>query len=85
MARQQTRRKHTVKAELRVLGLSRAGSSLDLEIFARRVKLGEIVIGRGSLYWYGRRRQRAKRVSWSRFAETMDELAYGSRMDPESS
>jgi hypothetical protein len=34
-------------------------------------------IGRGSLYWRGGGRHRSKRIPWSRFAEKMDELAYG--------
>jgi len=70
-------KKHHVKALLQVPGLSKAGSSLKMEIFARNQKLGEIIIGRGSLYWYGRNRQKRKRVSWTRFSEMMDELAYG--------
>lgn len=70
-------KKHDVRAELQVPKLSKAGSSLKLVIFARKEKLGEIIIGRGSLYWYGRHRQKRKRVSWTRFAEMMDELAYG--------
>jgi len=71
------RKKYAVKAELRVPGLSKAGSSLDLKIYASKLKLGEMTIGRGSLYWYGRYRQKRKRISWTRFAEMMDELAYG--------
>jgi len=35
------------------------------------------VIGRGSLFWYGRSRKRSKRIPWSRFADMMDRLAYG--------
>lgn len=35
-----------------------------------------MVIGRGSLYWYGRNRQKRKRIRWTKFAEMMDELAY---------
>jgi hypothetical protein len=70
-------RMHAVKAELQVPGLSKAGSSLSLKIYASKLKLGEIMIGRGSLYWYGRYRQKRKRISWTRFAEMMDELAYG--------
>ena len=34
-------------------------------------------IGRGSLYWYGRRKQKSKRIDWSQFAQMMDRLAYG--------
>ncbi len=70
-------RKHEVQASLRVPQLARAGSSLNLEIYAHQEKIGELIIGRGSLYWYGRSRQKSKRIAWSRFAEMMDELAYG--------
>ena len=59
--------------------LAKAGSSLDLEIYASKQKLGTLIIGRGSLYWYGRNRQNRKRISWTHFAEMMDELAYGPR------
>jgi len=34
------------------------------------------VLGRGSLFWRGANRQKQKRISWTRFAEMMDELAY---------
>lgn len=72
-------RKHAVRAELSVQELTKAGTSLTLEISARGEKLGELEIGRGALYWRGGRRQTKKRLSWSRFAELMDDLAYGSR------
>ena len=77
MARKRLRRKHLVKAHLQVMELARAGSSLDLEIYEARQKIGTLVIGRGSLYWYGRNRRIRKRIAWTRFAEMMDELAYG--------
>lgn len=77
MPPRRVQRTHAVKAELQVPGLSKAGSSLSLKIYASKLKLGEIMIGRGSLYWYGRHRQKRKRISWTRFAEMMDELAYG--------
>jgi tRNA U54 and U55 pseudouridine synthase Pus10 len=77
VARKRPTKKHAVKAELRVHGLSKAGSSLNLKIYASKLKLGEVTVGRGSLYWYGRYRQRRKRISWTRFAEMMDQLAYG--------
>ena len=77
-----TRRKavdavHKVKAELHVPGLSKAGSSLKLEIYARDEKIGEIELGRGSLFWRGGKREKRKRIGWTRFAEMMDDLAYG--------
>ena len=70
-------KKHSVRANLHVVELTRAGSSLDLEIYADNEKIGTMIIGRGSLSWKGGKRQIIKRISWSRFAEMMDQLAYG--------
>jgi hypothetical protein len=78
-ARKRHTRKHSVKAHLQVMELAKAGSSLDLEIYASEEKLGTLIIGKGSLYWYGRNRHKSKRIPWTRFAEMMDELAYGSK------
>ena len=69
MARGRGKKKHAVKAELQVPELSKAGSSLNLKIYASKLKLGEITIGQGSLYWRGKYRQRRKRISWTHFAE----------------
>jgi hypothetical protein len=69
-------RKYTVRASLNVLELTRAGSSLYLQLYANQRKLGDLEIGRGSMYWTGARRQRSKRIPWSKFAEIMNELAY---------
>ena len=68
---------HTVRAALHVPGLSKAGSSLTLRIYAREEKIGEIELGRGSLFWRGGKRHTRKRIGWTRFAEMMDNLAYG--------
>jgi hypothetical protein len=70
-------RKHSVTANLHVQELTRTGSSLLLEIYAENEKIGTMIIGRGSLVWVGGKRQLRKRIPWSRFAEMMDELAYG--------
>jgi hypothetical protein len=70
-------RKYEVKAELENFTLAKAKSALTLEIYSRQEKLGELNVGRGSLYWWGAHRQKEKRVSWGRFAQMMDELAYG--------
>jgi hypothetical protein len=70
-------RKHEVKANLANFELAKARSSLTLQIYANKEKIGELEIGRGSLYWQGRKKQRSKRLDWSRFAEMMDQLAYG--------
>jgi hypothetical protein len=72
-----TRRKHEVKADLANFELARARSSLTLQIYANKEKIGELEVGRGSLYWQGRKKQKSKRLDWSRFADMMDELAYG--------
>lgn len=78
MAKKRDVHRHEVKANLQVPFLAKAGSSLELQIYVRKEKIGEIKIGRGSLYWRGRRRQTDKRISWSSFAEMMDDLAYRS-------
>lgn len=70
-------RTHQVRATLSVLELTKAGTSLELEIFAKKEKIGTLQIGRGSLTWFGAGRQRGKRLSWTRFAEEMNIVAYG--------
>jgi len=77
VAGQEKRRRHAVKVNLQVFELSKAGTSLELEISADDQKLGDITIGRGSIIWHGRNRQSSKRIRWTRFAQMMDELAYG--------
>jgi hypothetical protein len=66
-----------VKADLANFDLAKAGSSLNLQIYAAGEKIGELEVGRGSLFWYGRNRHKSKRINWTRFAEMMDRLAYG--------
>ena len=75
--RKKTLRKHEVKAELSNFRLARAKSALTLRVYARGEKVGELQVGRGSLYWWGKHRQKEKRVSWGKFTEMMDRLAYG--------
>lgn len=77
MPRKKVSRKHEVKASLIVHNLSKAGTALHLEIYSAGAKIGDLEVGRGSLYWTGRSRHRSKRIAWTRFAEMMDELAYG--------
>ncbi|HEY1328800.1 MAG TPA: hypothetical protein VGI14_17815 [Casimicrobiaceae bacterium] len=72
-------RKHAVRAVLSIHELTKAGTSLTLEISAAGEKIGQLEIGRGGLFWWGGRRHRSKRLSWTRFAEIMDRLAYGER------
>jgi hypothetical protein len=75
--KKRSRKKHQAKASLHVHELSRAGSSLTLQLYADQLKIGELEIGRGAMYWYGRHRHKRKRIDWTRFADMMDELAYG--------
>ena len=77
MREKRVQKKHTVKANVQILDLTKAGSSMDFEIFANEEKIGTIIIGRGSLTWYGRNRKHGKTFSWSEFAEMMDERSYG--------
>lgn len=71
------RRKHSVKAQVQILDLTKAGTSMTLEIFADDRKLGEIQLGRGSITWYGKNRKVGKPLSWSKFADIMDRETYG--------
>jgi len=77
MVKKRVMKKHSVKANLHVVELTRAGTSLDLEIYSENEKIGTLIIGQGSLSWKGGKRRNSKRIPWSRFAAMMDELAYG--------
>lgn len=76
MAKRKANRKHEVQAELSNFQLAKARSALTLRIYAKQQKVGELQVGRGSLYWWGKHRQTFKRVSWSKFTEVMNRLAY---------
>ena len=77
MRRKTVIRKHEVWAKIKNIELVRAKSSLHLDVWAGEQKIGKLEIGQGSLYWWGKNRQKSKRLSWSSFAEKMNELAYG--------
>lgn len=70
-------RVHSVKAELANFELTKARSALRLQVYAHGVKIGELQIGRGSLYWWGRSKKQHKRLRWPSFTEAMNKLAYG--------
>jgi hypothetical protein len=76
MPRSSNYRKHSVHAKLNVPELTRAGTSLRLEIYSEEEKIGTLVIGRGSLFWRGGRRQKQIQIDWTRFAQIMDTMAY---------
>lgn len=71
------KKKYKVRAALDNFQLAKAKSALRLQIYRRDEKVGELQMGRGSVYWWGAHRQKEKRISWDRFTEMMDELAYG--------
>lgn len=77
MARRKPKRKHQVDLRLQVFGITKAGTSLDLEIYSEGVKLGHLTIGRGSVNWRGGKHKKEKRIRWPDFAEWMNERAYG--------
>ena len=66
---------HKVVATLANVELAKAKSALTLDLSANNSKLGTLEIGQGSVYWTGRGRQKSKRISWTKFAEMMNELA----------
>ena len=72
MATKKRPRKHTVKASVSNIELTRAGTSILLEVFADKEKLGTVELGSGSIRWYGRNKQNPTPISWSRFSAWMD-------------
>jgi len=72
MATKKRPRKHTVKASVNNLDLTKAGTSICLEVFADKEKIGTVEIGRGSLRWYGKNKQKPTPILWSKFAAWMD-------------
>ena len=69
-------RRHEVKAEIVIHNLTKAGTSIRFVVHGQGVKLGEILIGRGSLTWYGGHRKTGYELSWTRFAQLMNAKAY---------
>lgn len=68
-------RKHTVKASLRNVDLTKATSALNLVLRADGEKIGELVVGRGSFFWYARNSRKRQRITWSDFAALMGQHA----------
>ena len=70
-------RKYEVKAELKTPQLAKTGASLGLNIWCDGEKLGELKVGRGSLFWWGAHRKNRKRIPWGSFARLLNREAYG--------
>jgi hypothetical protein len=74
MPKKRTKRKHVVKAAVQNIDLTKAGSSISLSVYASKEKIGTVEIGRGSLRWYGKNKQKPTPVNWSKFADWMETL-----------
>lgn len=66
----------TAEATIENVALTRAKSSITLEVFDRGEKLGELQIGRGSMFWWGAKRQKGKRLWWGQVATAFNKIAY---------
>ncbi|MDP1859846.1 MAG: hypothetical protein Q8K82_14330 [Gemmatimonadaceae bacterium] len=75
-AKRKKPQRFSVEASLENVELVRAGSSIKLEVFKRGEKLGELQIGRGSIFWWGAKRQKRKRLRWDKIADQFNRLAY---------
>ena len=74
MKKRRALRRHTVKAAVSNIDLTKAGTSISLNVFADQEKIGTVEIGRGTLRWYGRHKSTPTPISWTKFAEWMDTL-----------
>jgi hypothetical protein len=66
-------RKHSVRAALSVPELTKARTSLKLEIFEEGEKVGELEIGRGGFFWKRGKGKKSTRLSWERFIDRMND------------
>jgi len=64
-------KRHSVKATLQVVELTRAGSAITLEVYGDGLKLGTIEIGQGSFGWKPVSGKRIRRKSWTDFEAFM--------------
>ena len=67
---------HRVKASIKVLELSQAGSAINLKIYADDEVIGTIQIGQGSFGWKGKSKKGKsfKRISWTKFVDAIDDI-----------
>jgi hypothetical protein len=54
--------------------LTKAGTSISLSVYAAGEKIGTVELGRGSLRWYGKSKQKPTPISWSKLADWMENL-----------
>ena len=70
-------RVHSVSAAIDNVTLAKARSALTLKIRHRGRRIGELQVGSGSVYWWGKGRKNFGRLTWSEFASAMNRIAYG--------
>jgi hypothetical protein len=73
----ETVRKHSVRCRVDVPELTKAGTAVEFEVHADGEKIGTIVLGRGSITWFGGKRKSGTEISWTRFAKLMNAHCYG--------
>lgn len=72
-AGKQAHQVHRVKASVNLQDLPQAGAAITLKILHDQTTLGHLVIGRGSLTWWGKnRRTNYVSFSWPEFAAAME-------------
>lgn len=76
MATKKKSKRYRVEARIENISLAKTGSSISLEVYGRSAKLGTLQIGRGSIFWWGAKKQTRKRLRWDRVAEQLNRLAY---------
>jgi hypothetical protein len=71
MAHRKTKRNFSVQANMKVFELSKAGTSVDFDIFSQGEKFGTLIVGRGSITWRGQNRKISRRMTWTQFDRRM--------------
>jgi hypothetical protein len=66
------KRKHAVEVVLPSIDLSIAGAGLHLFLKADGTKLGELVVGRGSVSWWGYHAKTPRRWGLTAFAKQLE-------------
>jgi hypothetical protein len=64
--------KHTVDIALQAWDIAKAGAAVRFKIHNRDGLLGTVEIGQGSFRWKGAKKQKFKRIQWSRLAADLD-------------
>ena len=74
MARRRTKLapKHTVDISLHAWDIAKVGAAVTFKVHNRDGLLGTIQIGQGSFRWKGARKQKFKRIRWSKLAAQLD-------------